>query len=46
MNELGTTVVKNQPFQLSWCLFLYLRLKLDYLESNLIVTRELITSFM
>jgi len=42
MNELGATVVKNQPFQLLWCLFPYLRLKFDCLKSNSIVTRELI----
>jgi len=45
MNELGATIVKYQPFQLFWCLFLYLRLKLDRLESNLIVTRELTPLF-
>jgi len=41
MNELGATIVKNQPFRFLWCLFLYLRLKLDHLESNSVVTREL-----
>jgi len=45
MNELGDTVVKNQPFQLLWHLFPYLRLKLNHLDSNLIVTRELIPLF-
>jgi len=45
MNELSATVVKNQPFQLLWCPFPYLRLKLDCLESNSIVTRELIPLF-
>jgi len=45
MNELSATVVKNQPFQLLWCLFPYLRLKLDHLESNSVVTRELILLF-
>jgi len=45
MNELSATVVKNQPFQLLWCPFLYLRLKLNRLESNSVVTRELITLF-
>jgi len=45
MNELGATIVKNQPFQLLWCLFPYLRLKLYHLKSNLIVTRELIPLF-
>jgi len=45
MNELSATVVKNQPFQLLWCPFTYLRLKLDRLESNSIVTRELIPLF-
>jgi len=42
MNELGTTVVKNQPFRLLWHLFSYIRLKLDHLTSDSIVTRELI----
>jgi len=45
MNELGATIIKSQPFQLLWYLFPYLRLKLDHLESNSIVTRELITLF-
>jgi len=45
MNKLGATVVKNQPFQLLWCPFLYLRLKLDHFQSNSIVTRELIPLF-
>jgi len=45
MNKLGVTVVKNQPFQLLWHPFLYLRLKLGHLESNLVVTRELISLF-
>jgi len=45
MNKLGTTVVKNQPFQLLWLLFLYLRFKLDCLESNSVVTKELILLF-
>jgi len=45
MNELGVTVVKNQPFQLLWHLFPYLRLKLDCLESDSIVTRELKSLF-
>jgi len=40
MNELGVTIVKKQPFQLLWCSFSYLRLKLDCLDSNSIVTRE------
>jgi len=31
MNELIATVVKNQPFQLLWCPFPYLRQKLDHL---------------
>jgi len=42
MNKLGATVVKNQPFQLLWCPFPYLRLKLDRLDSNSIITREII----
>jgi len=45
MNKLGATIVKNQPFRLLWCLFLYLRLKLDRLESNSVVTTELIPLF-
>jgi len=45
MSELGATIVKNQPFQLLWCPFPYLRLKLDHLDSNSIVTRELIALF-
>jgi len=45
MNELSATVVKNQSFKLLWCLFPFLRLKLDRLDSNSIVTRELITLF-
>jgi len=45
MNELGTTIVKNQPFQLLWHPFPYLRLKLDHLDSNSIVTTELIALF-
>jgi len=46
MNELSATIVKNQPFWLLWCLFPYLRLKLDHLESDSIVTRELIHTFV
>jgi len=45
MNELDATVVKNQSFWLLWCLFPYLRLKLDRLESNSVVTRELTPLF-
>jgi len=45
MNKLGTTVVKNQPFWLLWRPFLYLRLKLNRLQSNSVVTRELIPLF-
>jgi len=45
MNELGATVAKNQPFRLLWYLFFYLWLKLDRLERNSIVTRELIPLF-
>jgi len=45
MNKLGTTLVKNQPFWLLWCPFPYLRLKVDRLKSNSIVTRELIPLF-
>jgi len=44
MNKLSA-IVKNQPFQLLWHLFLYLRLKLDCLQSNSVVTRELIPLF-
>jgi len=45
MNELGAIVVKNQPFQLLWHLFPYLKLKLNHLKSNSVVTRELIPLF-
>jgi len=45
MNKLSVTIVKNQPFQLLWCPFPYLRLKLDRLDSNSIVTREIIPLF-
>jgi len=45
INELGATVVKNQPLRLLWHQFPYLRLKLDRLDSNLIVTREIIPLF-
>jgi len=45
MNKFGATVVKNQPFQLLWCLFPYLRQKLDRLDSNSIVAREIIVLF-
>jgi len=45
MNELGTTVVMNQPFWLLWHPFPYLRLKLNRLDSNSIVTIELIPLF-
>jgi len=45
MNELGVTIVKNQPFRLLWHPFPYLRLKCDRLESNSIVTFELILLF-
>jgi len=45
MNELSATVVKNRTFRLLWCPFSYLRLKLDRLESDSIVTRELIPLF-
>jgi len=45
INELGATIVKNQPFQLLWHTFSYLRLKLDRLDSNSIVTREIIPLF-
>jgi len=45
MNKLGATVVKNQPFQLLWCPSAYLRLKLNRLESNSIVTTELMPLF-
>jgi len=46
MSELGATVVKNQPFHLLWRPFPYLRLKLDRLECNSNVTRELIPLFL
>jgi len=47
MNEFGLTIIVNkQPFQLLWHPFPYLRLKLDHLESNSIVTTELIPLFM
>jgi len=45
MSELSATVVKNQPFRLLWHTFPYLRLKLDHLDSNSTVTRELIPLF-
>jgi len=45
MNELGATIVKNQPFRLLWRPFPYLRLKLNCLESDSIVTKELIPLF-
>jgi len=45
MNELSATVVKNQPVQILWYPFLYLRLKLNRLKSNSVVTRELIPLF-
>jgi len=45
MNELSATIVRNQQFQLLWHPFPYLRLKLDHLNSNSIVTRELIALF-
>jgi len=45
MSKLGATVVKNQPLRLLWCPFPYLRLKLDRLDSNSIVTIELISLF-
>jgi len=45
MNKLSATVVKNQPFRLLWHPFLYLRLKLDRLQRNSVVTRELIPLF-
>jgi len=45
MNKLSGTIVMNQPFQLLWCPFPYLRLKLNRLEHNQVVTRELIPLF-
>jgi len=45
MNKLGSTIVKNRPFWLLWHPFPFLRLKLDRLETNSIVTRELIPLF-
>jgi len=46
MNKLSATIVKNQPFQLSWHSFPYLRLKLNCLESKSVVTRELCNIFV
>jgi len=45
INKHSTTIVKNQPFRLLWCLFPFLRLQLDRFDSNSIVTRELIPLF-
>jgi len=45
MNKLGNTIFKNQPFRLLWLPFPYLRLKLNFIESNSIVTRKLIPLF-
>jgi len=45
MNELGATIVKYQLFRLLLHPFPYLRLKLDRLDSNSIVTRETIPLF-
>jgi len=45
MNKLGATIVKKQPFRLLWHPFPYLKLKLDRLDSNSIVTREIIPLF-
>jgi len=45
MNKLGATIVKNQPFRLLWCPFPYLRLKLNCLDNNSIVTGEIIPLF-
>ena len=45
INELGATLVKNQPFWLLWHPFSYLRLKLNRLENNSIVSRKLIPLF-
>ena len=45
MKKLGATIVKNQLFRLLWRPFPYLRLKLDRLESNSVVTKELIPLF-
>jgi len=45
MNELGATIVKNQPFRLLWHPFPHLRLKLDRLDSNSIVTKKIIPLF-
>jgi len=45
INKLNATVVKNQPFQLLWHPFPYLRLKLDRLDSHSIVTKEIIPLF-
>jgi len=46
MKKLDAIVIKNQPFQLLWHPFLFLRLKLDHLDSNSIVTRELRNTFV
>jgi len=45
MSKPGTTVVKNQPFRFLWCPFFYLRLKHVHLESNSVVTKNLIPLF-
>jgi len=45
MNKLGVTIVKNQPFRFLWHPFSYLRLKLNRLDSNSIVTKEIIPLF-
>jgi len=45
MSKLDATVVKNQPFRLLWLPFHYLRLKFNCLDSNSIVTREILPLF-
>jgi len=47
INKLSGNFVKNQPFQLSWHLFSYLRLKLGCLaRKQFIFTRGLVTTFI
>jgi len=45
INELDGTIVKNQLFWLLWHPFSHLRLKLNCLDSNSIVTKEIIPLF-
>jgi len=47
INKLSGNFVKNQPFQLSWHLFFYLRLKLGCLAwKQFIFTRGLVATFI